>query len=118
MEGSRFAALRFGGGGAAAKEVGASGDGIGDSIDTQSAARQGQADAAAHHHLQPPSSTRHTSTCAHSCPIRPSLPAAPEDPVDGRKLRVALAHSFLVVSVFCSAWFLDDGDGDGDGDGG
>lgn len=36
-EGSRFAALWFGGGGAAAKEVGASGDRIGDSIDTQSA---------------------------------------------------------------------------------
>ncbi|KAF0925210.1 hypothetical protein E2562_015622 [Oryza meyeriana var. granulata] len=51
--------------------------------------------------------------CAHSCAIRPSPPAAAAEPVDLRKLRVALVHSFLVVSVFCSASFLDDGDGDG-----
>ncbi|KAL5203132.1 hypothetical protein ABZP36_014084 [Zizania latifolia] len=52
--------------------------------------------------------------CAHSCAIRasPSPPAgAAAEPVDLRKLRVALAHSFLVVSVFCSARFLDEGDG-------
>ncbi|KAG8052422.1 hypothetical protein GUJ93_ZPchr0001g30608 [Zizania palustris] len=54
--------------------------------------------------------------CAHSCAIRasasPSPPAgAAEEPVDLRKLCVALAHSFLVVSVFCSTRFLDEGDG-------
>lgn len=45
--------------------------------------------------------------------IHPSPPAAAEDPVDLRKLRVVLAHSFLVMSVFYSARFLDNGDGDG-----
>ncbi|XP_062180982.1 GCN5-related N-acetyltransferase 3, chloroplastic isoform X2 [Phragmites australis] len=45
--------------------------------------------------------------CAHSCAIRlspsPAQPASPGEPVDIHKLRTALAHSFIVVSVFCSA---------------
>ncbi|KAM0853363.1 hypothetical protein ACQ4PT_051122 [Festuca glaucescens] len=52
--------------------------------------------------------------CAHSCAIRLSAPpdaAARTEPVDIRKLRTALAHSFLVVSVFCGARFLEDDDG-------
>ncbi|KAM0897989.1 hypothetical protein ACQ4PT_022216 [Festuca glaucescens] len=52
--------------------------------------------------------------CAHSCAIRLSAPpgaAATPEPVDIRKLRTALAHSFLVVSVFCGARFLEDDDG-------
>uniref|UniRef100_A0A0D9WIN7 N-acetyltransferase domain-containing protein n=1 Tax=Leersia perrieri TaxID=77586 RepID=A0A0D9WIN7_9ORYZ len=59
--------------------------------------------------------------CSHSCAVRlspqSSASATAAEPVDLRKLRVALAHSFLVVSVFCSARFLEDGDGDGGGDG-
>lgn len=43
--------------------------------------------------------------CAHSCALRLS-PAAPAEPVDLGKLRTALAHSFVVVSVFCGARFL------------
>ncbi|GJM94929.1 hypothetical protein PR202_ga11616 [Eleusine coracana subsp. coracana] len=53
--------------------------------------------------------------CSHSCALRLSPAPAPAhaEPVDIRKLRTALAHSFIVVSVFCSARFLDDaGDGD------
>ncbi|CAM0950443.1 unnamed protein product [Alopecurus aequalis] len=51
--------------------------------------------------------------CAHSCAIRLPAPdaAARPEPVDIRKLRTAVAHSFLVVSVFCGARFLEDDDG-------
>uniref|UniRef100_A0ACD5XTQ7 Uncharacterized protein n=1 Tax=Avena sativa TaxID=4498 RepID=A0ACD5XTQ7_AVESA len=51
--------------------------------------------------------------CAHSCAIRLSAPdaAARPEPVDIRKLRIAVAHSFLVVSVFCGARFLEEDDG-------
>lgn len=50
--------------------------------------------------------------CAHSCAIRLSPPdaAAQPEPVDIRKLRTAVAHSFLVVSVFCGTRFLEDDD--------
>jgi hypothetical protein len=51
--------------------------------------------------------------CSHSCAIRLSAPpdaAARPEPVDIRKLRTALAHSFLVVSVFCGARFLEEDD--------
>ncbi|XP_047048778.1 acetyltransferase NSI-like [Lolium rigidum] len=54
--------------------------------------------------------------CAHSCAIRLPAPpgaAARPEPVDIRKLRTALAHSFLVVSVFCGARFLELEDGGG-----
>ncbi|KQJ92536.1 hypothetical protein BRADI_4g44290v3 [Brachypodium distachyon] len=57
--------------------------------------------------------------CAHSCAVRLSpleSSAATPEPVDIRKLRTALAHSFLVVSVFCAARFLEDEvEGDGEG---
>ena len=56
-------------------------------------------------------------TCAHSCAIRLPAPddaAARPEPVDIRKLRTAVAHSFLVVSVFCGARFLEDDDGGDD----
>uniref|UniRef100_A0ACD5Y4L8 Uncharacterized protein n=1 Tax=Avena sativa TaxID=4498 RepID=A0ACD5Y4L8_AVESA len=54
--------------------------------------------------------------CAHSCAIRLSAPdaAARPEPVDIRKLRTAVAHSFLVVSVFCGARFLEEDDGGDD----
>ncbi|XP_044946196.1 uncharacterized protein LOC123395281 isoform X3 [Hordeum vulgare subsp. vulgare] len=54
--------------------------------------------------------------CAHSCAIRLSPPdaAARPEPVDIRKLRTAVAHSFLVVSVFCGTRFLEDDDGEDD----
>ncbi|XP_039836125.1 uncharacterized protein LOC120697063 isoform X2 [Panicum virgatum] len=43
--------------------------------------------------------------CAHSCALRlsPAAPASPVQPVDLGKLRTAIAHSFIVVSVFCGA---------------
>ncbi|KAL6864858.1 hypothetical protein ACP4OV_016009 [Aristida adscensionis] len=48
--------------------------------------------------------------CAHSCALRLTPAASPAaEPVDLRKLRTALAHSFVVVSVFCGARFLDEG---------
>ncbi|KAJ1262484.1 hypothetical protein BS78_09G111300 [Paspalum vaginatum] len=56
--------------------------------------------------------------CAHSCALRlsPAVSASHVEPVDLRKLRRALAHSFIVVSAFCGARFLtDDSDGEGDG---
>jgi hypothetical protein len=55
-------------------------------------------------------------SCAHSCALRlsPAMPASTIEPVDLGKLRTALAHSFIVVSVFCSARFLvDEGGGEG-----
>jgi hypothetical protein len=52
--------------------------------------------------------------CSHSCALRLSPDPAPTEPVDIRKLRTALGHSFIVLSVFCSASFLDDaGDANG-----
>ncbi|CAD6272516.1 unnamed protein product [Miscanthus lutarioriparius] len=46
--------------------------------------------------------------CAHSCALRlsPALSVSAIEPVDLSKLRTALAHSFIVVSVFCGARFL------------
>ncbi|OEL35891.1 hypothetical protein BAE44_0003089 [Dichanthelium oligosanthes] len=54
--------------------------------------------------------------CAHSCALRlsPPPPSSPPEPVDLAKLRTALAHSFIVVSVFCGARFLTDAE-EGDG---
>uniref|UniRef100_N1QQJ6 Putative N-acetyltransferase ycf52-like protein n=1 Tax=Aegilops tauschii TaxID=37682 RepID=N1QQJ6_AEGTA len=54
--------------------------------------------------------------CAHSCAIRLSPPEAAARPeaVDIRKLRTAVAHSFLVVSVFCGTRFLEEDDGGDD----
>ncbi|RCV15733.1 hypothetical protein SETIT_3G081400v2 [Setaria italica] len=48
--------------------------------------------------------------CAHSCALRlsPATPASAIEPVDLGKLRTALAHSFIVVSVFCGARYLAD----------
>nr|CAB3463478.1 unnamed protein product [Digitaria exilis] len=51
--------------------------------------------------------------CAHSCALRLS-PVAPAEPVDLGKLRTALAHSFVVVSVFCGARFLAGAGGGGE----
>ncbi|KAL6624499.1 hypothetical protein ACP70R_031820 [Stipagrostis hirtigluma subsp. patula] len=51
-------------------------------------------------------------SCAHSCALRlsPAPPSpCPAEPVDLHKLRTALAHSFVVVSVFCGARFLAEG---------
>ncbi|CAN6335925.1 unnamed protein product [Urochloa humidicola] len=47
-------------------------------------------------------------TCGHSCALRlsPPPPSSPPEPVDLAKLRAALAHSFIVVSVFCGARYL------------
>ncbi|CAN6330965.1 unnamed protein product [Urochloa humidicola] len=46
--------------------------------------------------------------CGHSCALRlsPAQPSYPHEPVDLGKLRTALAHSFIVVSVFCGARYL------------
>lgn len=46
--------------------------------------------------------------CTHSCALRlsPALSVSDIEPVDLSKLRTALAHSFIVVSVFCGARFL------------
>ncbi|PUZ63465.1 hypothetical protein GQ55_3G070000 [Panicum hallii var. hallii] len=55
--------------------------------------------------------------CAHSCALRlsPAAPASPVEPVDLGKLRTAIAHSFIVVSVFCGARYLTDaGEGEGE----
>ncbi|TVU16906.1 hypothetical protein EJB05_32909, partial [Eragrostis curvula] len=50
--------------------------------------------------------------CSHSCALRLSPAPVPAEPVDINKLRTALAHSFVVVSIFCNARLLDDaGDG-------
>ncbi|CAN6326252.1 unnamed protein product [Urochloa humidicola] len=56
--------------------------------------------------------------CGHSCALRlsPGQPSFALEPVDISKLRTALAHSFIVVSVFCGARFLADvGEGDDEG---
>ncbi|KAG0517454.1 hypothetical protein BDA96_09G090800 [Sorghum bicolor] len=56
--------------------------------------------------------------CAHNCALRlsPALSVSAVEPVDLSKLRTALAHSFIVVSVFCGARFLtDDREGEGEG---
>ncbi|KAL6864857.1 hypothetical protein ACP4OV_016008 [Aristida adscensionis] len=47
--------------------------------------------------------------CAHSCALRLTLALPAAEPVDLGKLRTVLAHSFVVVSVFCGARFLDEG---------
>ncbi|CAL4896314.1 unnamed protein product [Urochloa decumbens] len=48
--------------------------------------------------------------CGHSCALRlsPGQPSSRAEPVDIGKLRTALAHSFIVVSVFCGARYLTD----------
>ncbi|OAY66385.1 hypothetical protein ACMD2_15387 [Ananas comosus] len=56
-------------------------------------------------------------SCNLSCDRFPLAgPCGRAEPVDARKLRRALAHSFVVVSVFCRAQFLDrDDERDGPG---
>nr|CAD1817449.1 unnamed protein product [Ananas comosus var. bracteatus] len=56
-------------------------------------------------------------SCNLSCDRFPLAgPCGRAEPVDARKLRRALAHSFVVVSVFCRARFLDrDDERDGPG---
>ncbi|KAF3327330.1 acetyltransferase NSI [Carex littledalei] len=50
------------------------------------------------------------ASCGHSCHRFPRTgPDGRTELVDLRKLRVALAHSFVVVSVFCKARFLEGG---------
>lgn len=48
------------------------------------------------------------ASCAHSCHRFPRTgPDGRTELVDLRKLRLALAHSYVVVSVFCKARFLE-----------
>ncbi|XP_023156042.1 uncharacterized protein [Zea mays] len=56
--------------------------------------------------------------CGHSCTLRlsPALSVSAVEPVDLSKLRTALAHSFVVVSVFCGArFFTHDREREGEG---
>jgi hypothetical protein len=48
------------------------------------------------------------ASCAHSCHRFPrTVPDRRPELVELRKLRVALANSYVIVSVFCKARFLD-----------